>query len=107
MRHRLGIVLLAVRPSRRIDGGQTEGQPRHDQGHGRQHRSASCGEFWPDDPVAVIGLTQGAYIDGYGAVFMSEVNLAPAAGTIALPSEHHRRRDQAHSREKDGSPCRN
>ena len=34
-------------------------------------------KLWPDDPVQVLGLTQGAYITGYGAVFMSEVNLAP------------------------------
>lgn len=36
--------------------------------------------LWPDDPVEVMGLTQGAYINGYGAVFMGEINLAPAAG---------------------------
>ena len=35
--------------------------------------------LWPEDPVKVIGLTQGAYITGYGAVFMSEVDLAPGA----------------------------
>jgi hypothetical protein len=33
-----------------------------------------------DDPVMVVGLTQGVYISGYGAVFISEVNLAPGAG---------------------------
>jgi hypothetical protein len=27
-----------------------------------------------------VGLTQGAYITGYGIVFMGEVNLAPSAG---------------------------
>ena len=32
--------------------------------------------LWPDNPVQVVGLTQGAYISGYGAVFMSELNLA-------------------------------
>jgi hypothetical protein len=32
------------------------------------------------DPAEVLGLTQGAYINGYGAVFMSEVNLALATG---------------------------
>ena len=32
------------------------------------------------DPAEIVGVTQGAYIDGYGAVFMSEVNLAPATG---------------------------
>jgi len=33
-----------------------------------------------DDPVEVVGLTQGMYINGFGAVFASEVNLAPSAG---------------------------
>ena len=37
--------------------------------------------IWPADPVEVIGLTQGTYISGSGAVFVSEVNLAPSAGT--------------------------
>lgn len=37
-------------------------------------------KLWPDDPMQVLGLTQGAYIGGFGAVFMSEVNLAPSAG---------------------------
>jgi hypothetical protein len=36
--------------------------------------------LWPDDPAEVLGLTEGAYINGYGAVFMAETNLAPAAG---------------------------
>lgn len=34
----------------------------------------------PADPVEVLGLTQGMYIDGYGAMFASEINLAPSAG---------------------------
>ena len=36
--------------------------------------------LFPSDPAEVLGLTQGAYINGYGTVFMAEVNLAPAAG---------------------------
>jgi hypothetical protein len=36
--------------------------------------------LWPQDPVEVLGVSQGAYIRGYGAVFLGEVNLAPAAG---------------------------
>ncbi len=41
--------------------------------------------LFSDNPVQVqvLGLTQGAYIDGYGAVFMSELNLA--AGTPISP----------------------
>ena len=37
-------------------------------------------KLFSTDPDEVLGLTQGAYINGYGAVFMSELNLAPAAG---------------------------
>jgi hypothetical protein len=36
--------------------------------------------LWPGDSAEVLGLTQGAYINGYGAVFMSEINVAPTAG---------------------------
>ncbi|MBZ5609664.1 MAG: hypothetical protein LAP38_15495 [Acidobacteriia bacterium] len=36
--------------------------------------------LWADDPIQVLGLTQGLYINGYGVVFMSELNLAPGAG---------------------------
>ena len=34
----------------------------------------------PEDPVMPVGLTQGAYIPGFGVVFMGSVNLAPMAG---------------------------
>jgi hypothetical protein len=37
-------------------------------------------KMWPEDPMMVVGLTQGAYINGFGAIFMSEVNLAPGSG---------------------------
>ena len=36
--------------------------------------------LWPKDPLEVVGLSQGTYIQGYGAIFLGEVNLAPAAG---------------------------
>jgi hypothetical protein len=36
--------------------------------------------LWPQDPAEVIGPTEGTYIQGYGSVFLAEVNLAPAAG---------------------------
>jgi hypothetical protein len=35
--------------------------------------------LWPIDPIEVLGVSQGTYISGYGAVFLGEVNLAPAA----------------------------
>lgn len=36
--------------------------------------------LWPGDPAEVLGVSQGAYIQGYGAVFLSEMNAAPTAG---------------------------
>ena len=39
--------------------------------------------LWADNPAQVLGLTQGAYVTGYGAVFMSELNLA--SGTPISP----------------------
>jgi len=38
--------------------------------------------LWPQDPAEVLGVSQGAYVQGYGAIFLSEVNLAPAAGIL-------------------------
>ena len=37
-------------------------------------------KLWVDDPVSIIGVPQGLYINGYGAVFTAQVNLAPAPG---------------------------
>jgi hypothetical protein len=34
--------------------------------------------LFPQDPAEVMGVPQGTYIRGYGAVFLGEVNLAPA-----------------------------
>jgi len=36
--------------------------------------------IWPLDPVEVMGVPQSTYLNGYGVVFMSKVNLAPAPG---------------------------
>jgi hypothetical protein len=38
------------------------------------------GALFPEDPVMLVGVTQGAYIAGYGIVFTGELNLAPSAG---------------------------
>ena len=34
----------------------------------------------PDDPFVLLLFTQGVYLEGYGAVFVAEVNLAPGGG---------------------------
>ncbi|HLH44006.1 MAG TPA: hypothetical protein VKV74_13530 [Bryobacteraceae bacterium] len=32
--------------------------------------------IWPDNPLAVVGLTRAVYLEGFGAVFTAEVSLA-------------------------------
>jgi len=39
--------------------------------------------LWPLDPADVLGVSQGAYIQGYGAVFLTEVNLAPTSAGVS------------------------
>jgi hypothetical protein len=46
----------------------------------QQSLDSKLSRLWPQDPAEVLGLTQGTYIQGYGAIFLGEVNLAPAAG---------------------------
>ena len=41
--------------------------------------------LWPQDPAEVLGLSQGAYIQGYGAIFLGEVNLAPGRRNQPVP----------------------
>src|SRR5271166_5627753 len=55
--------------------------------------------LWPQDPAEVLGVSQGAYIRGYGAVFLGEVNLAPALGPTPFhpavsPDEIRRTREK-------------
>jgi hypothetical protein len=60
---------------------------------------------WPDDPVELIGLTQGLYINGYGAVFNSEVNLAPTAGITPFhPSVSKEELVRVHQKKLDRLP---
>jgi hypothetical protein len=46
----------------------------------QQSLDGKMSRLWPQDPVEMIGWSQGTYIQGYGAIFLGEVNLAPAAG---------------------------
>ncbi len=57
--------------------------------------------LWPQDPVEVLGVSQGTYIRGYGAVFLSEVNLAPRRWNPSVPSDRDgRMRCAARTRRK-------
>ncbi len=46
----------------------------------QQSMDRKLAAIWPQDPAEVLGLSQGAYIQGYGAVFLGELNAAPTAG---------------------------
>lgn len=46
----------------------------------QQSMDRKVAAIWPQDPAEVLGLSQGVYIQGYGAVFLGEVNAAPTAG---------------------------
>ena len=41
-----------------------------------QNFDESFSRIWSDDPFALLGNTRGIYLDGYGAVFTAEVNVA-------------------------------
>lgn len=55
--------------------------------------------LWPDEPFFVLGTAHGVYLDGYGAVFTAEVNLATAPISPIMPApskdmiaRHHQRK---------------
>jgi len=39
--------------------------------------------LWPDEPFLLLGATRGVYLDGYGAVFTTELNLV--TGPVLTP----------------------
>jgi hypothetical protein len=66
-----------------LPGGSLADSPKVNRGmiEAMQHSlDSKLSGLWPQDPAEVLGLSQGTYIQGYGAVFLGEVNLAPAAG---------------------------
>ena len=73
-----GLLLCAMSTSSLADKSKVNRPMIEAMEHGLDRKLAG---LWPRDPVEVLGLTQGTYIEGYGAVFMGEVNVAPAAGT--------------------------
>jgi hypothetical protein len=46
----------------------------------QQSLDVKLARLWPLDPVEMVAVSQGTYIQGYGAIFLGEVNVAPAAG---------------------------
>jgi hypothetical protein len=78
---RIGAVALLVLCA--LPGGSMADSPRVNRAMiaGMQHSlDRKLSGLWPQDPAEVLGLSQGTYIQGYGAIFLGEVNLAPAAG---------------------------
>lgn len=90
-----------------LSGGSLADSPRADSSkvtrgmiEAMQHSLESkLSALWPQDPAEVLGLSQGTYIQGYGAIFLGEVNLAPAAGIspfhpTVTPDEVRRTREK-------------
>ncbi|MBV9769805.1 MAG: hypothetical protein JOZ32_09560 [Bryobacterales bacterium] len=66
-----------------LPGGSMADSPKVNRSmiEGMQHSlDRKLSGLWPQDPAEVLGVAQGMYIQGYGAVFQGELNLAPAAG---------------------------
>jgi hypothetical protein len=63
--------LPGVADSPKVNRGMIEGME-----HGLDHKLSV---LWPQDPLELVGLSQGTYIQGYGAVFLGEVNVAPTS----------------------------
>src|SRR5258708_32286818 len=49
--------------------------------------------LWDDGPVALLGYTRGIYLEGYGAVFTAEVNLAAGGATLIHPVRNKEDKD--------------
>jgi len=60
--------------------------------------------LWPDEPYFVLGTTHGVYLDGYGAVFTAEVNLASAPVSPLAPVPSKERINQHHQKKLDRLP---
>ena len=83
-----------MRASFRIDGGQAKGNSDHADAM-EKSIDGELQSLLLLESAEIVGVTQGAYINGYGAVFMSEVNLAPAPGISPFHPHFEARGNQA------------
>src|SRR6476660_1890808 len=60
--------------------------------------------LWDDGPVALLGYTRGIYLDGYGAVFTAEVNLAAGGATLMHPVLNKEDKDLHRKKKLDRLP---
>ena len=60
--------------------------------------------LWDDGPVALLGYTRGIYLEGYGAVFTAEVNLAAGGATLMHPVLNKEDKDQHRKKKLDRLP---
>ncbi|MGQ9916854.1 MAG: hypothetical protein ACUVS7_05500 [Bryobacteraceae bacterium] len=60
--------------------GQNARPTRHDMAAMERALDQRLARLSLEQPAEVLGLTRGVYVEGFGAVFSAEVNLAPAAG---------------------------
>ena len=60
--------------------------------------------MWPDEPFFVLGTTHGVFLDGYGAVFTAEVNLATAPVNPMMPVPTKEMIDRHHKKKFERIP---
>src|SRR5690348_7251388 len=52
--------------------------------------------MWPDTPQALIGGVRGVYLDGYGAVFTAEINMATENVSLMHPLLNNSEKENLH-----------
>jgi hypothetical protein len=57
--------------------------------------------MYPEEPYFLIGLARGVYIEGYGAVFSAEINLATGASISPFKQTITREEIQRHKEKKE------
>jgi len=60
--------------------------------------------LWPDEPFLVLGGARGVYLEGYGAVFTAEINLAPAPINVFQPNPTAEMIAHYHQRKQERVP---
>ena len=60
--------------------------------------------IWPDNPGALAGEARGVYLEGYGAVFTTEINTASEGITLMHTSLTQQEKDHVHHLKIDRVP---
>jgi hypothetical protein len=60
--------------------------------------------LWPDNPLALTGRARGIYLEGYGAVFTTEINTASEGISLMHTSLTQQEKDHVHHLKIDRVP---